>query len=121
MYDESEVTLYDSGSCVSYLYLYDNTKATFYNGVASMQIFIDPESTAEIWLYAYDVVNNIGPDGEGYLYGYWSANDNDLYSLYLHFTGYDESRVHIVPEPASALMLIVGASLMAFRRRKTTL
>jgi hypothetical protein len=119
MYDDSEVTIYDDGSAsISYLYLYGSNRAAFYGGDVDF-LYIDSASTPEIYLNAYDVTFS-----SDRVTGYWYDVPLGLNSFSISLVDTDESALsyfHVIPEPASALMLIVGASLMAFRRRKTTL
>ncbi|MFA5423101.1 MAG: PEP-CTERM sorting domain-containing protein [Phycisphaerae bacterium] len=116
MYGNSAVTAYsDASSPVSYLYLYDNTSATFHNGIGPMQVYIEPESTANIYLYAYDVEFDGGLHPE--LHGYWLSN-NMLFNIYLNDT--DDSAFsyfHVIPEPATLALFALGGLLLRKRRK----
>jgi hypothetical protein len=118
MYDNSElVNLYDG---VDYLYLYENTMASFFRGFPA-EIYIDPASTAQVLLYAYDVtfipVNPpFEPYGEGRFHGRWIADDISFDIPIFGSGAY--SHVQIVPEPASAIMLSLGSLFMGLRKRR---
>jgi hypothetical protein len=119
MYNNSELTNFDGG--VSYLYLYDNTTASFFGGINPLEIYIDPASTAqEVLLYAYDVTFHpvdppFEPYSEGWFEGWWLANDNYFQIDIVGEGAY--SHVQIVPEPATSLLLVLG-SLAVFRKYK---
>lgn len=113
MYGNSEFTRYDGS--VAFLYLYDNTAASFLGGSDPMELYIDPASTAVVKLYAdFDKFEQWSPYGEGYLYGNWLSN-GDPFSIKLVGNG-AYSHIQFIPEPATLVLIGLGG-LAAFRRR----
>jgi hypothetical protein len=118
MYDNSKLTNLYGG--VNYLYLYENTMASVFRSDNPLNIWIDPSSTALVSLYAYDVTFHplnppFEPYSEGWFEGRWLANDN---FFHIDLTGEGAySKVQIVPEPATFILLGLGA-LAALKRRR---
>jgi hypothetical protein len=114
MYDNSELLRYSSS--IAYLYLYDNSSASLFSGYDPAEIYIDPASMAQLKLYAYDVTFvPYSPYGEGRIYGNW-LSDQMPFDIELVGNG-AYSKVQIIPEPATLLLLGLGG-LAVLRRQK---
>jgi len=115
MYDNSNLSMYGPGS-VDSLNLYENATAFLYGGWIMSELYIDPASTGVVKLYAeFDRFEPYGPNGKGHLYGNW-ISDESPFSVYLSSDG-AYSKVQFIPEPASLLLLGLGA--IAISRKRT--
>ncbi|MFA5554868.1 MAG: hypothetical protein WDA68_09985 [Phycisphaerae bacterium] len=129
MYDNSSLALHLG--YIGELNLYDNASAELYGGMidklcigciltAKGDWIADPESTAQVTLYARDVVfwpRTPPPAGySGVLQGYWLAN-NEPFHIGLY--GPDTySRITIVPEPASITFIALGGLALLRKRSR---
>ena len=120
MYNNSELTIYNG--TIHYLYLYDNAMASLLAGDIPGLFYIDPASTVQVKLYAYDITLEpyyypSNPSWVGYtLYGRWLNNDYDFNINLVSVGDGVLSHVQIIPEPITLLLLGLGA-LAGLRRR----
>jgi len=110
MHDNSQLTMY--GGFIGELNLYQNSKATFFGGDYIGSIWVAPESTGWVKLYAvelfYDPLYNTID---------YKWLDNDMTHV-LQLQGSDTySHLQFIPEPATLLLLGLGA-LAGLRHRR---
>jgi len=103
------------GGTVDYIAVLEWGTVNLYGGVVSDSLYVGELATANIFGYDLVVTDSGGRYGDGQVYGFWF--DDSAFTIELNGSE-TYSRVNLIPEPSSLLLL--GLGWLALRVKRTT-
>jgi len=102
-----------TGGTIEYLGAIESGTANLYGGLVTDSLWVGESATGNIFGYDLVKTNSGGRYGYGQIYGYWF--DDSAFTIDLNGSQ-TYSRINLIPEPSSLILLGLGSLLL--RKRK---